>query len=190
VEAMCFTGFPTETAAEALQTIDFLDARRDQVASFIVVEFVLTHGALVAQDPARFGIEQVWQVEGDQLGTGLFYREAVPSKSGDDPARVDQALDQLAAGWLLRRYPWAGSLSTAHTVFYYQRYGKGVLRALARRVRGGGIGARAVTGAARFERAGAARDGEAEGRIWNHLVRERRQVSRDAYQALAAELPA
>jgi hypothetical protein len=189
VEAMCFTGFPTETAAEALQTIDFLDARRDQVAAFIVGEFDLTHGALVAQDPERFGIDQVWQVEGDQLGTGLFYREAVPSKRGDEPARVDQALDQLAAGWLLRRYPWAGSLSTAHTVFYYQRYGKGVLRTLARRVRGGVIGARSVTVAARFDLAAAARAEEAEARIWHHLVRERRQVSREAYQALAAELP-
>ncbi|HET6150137.1 MAG TPA: radical SAM protein [Polyangia bacterium] len=189
VEAMCFTGFPTETAAEALQTIDFLDDRRDRVASFIVGEFDLTHGALVAQDPARFGIDQVWQVEGDQLGTGLFYSEAVPAKRGDEPARVDQALDQLAAGWLLRRYPWAGSLSTAHTVFYYQRYGKGVLRALARRARGGVIGARAVTVAARFDLLAAARAEQAEARIWHQLVRERRQVSRAAYQALAAALP-
>ncbi len=77
VEAMCFTGFPTETADEALQTVSFLDDRRERVAAFIVGEFDLTHGALVAQDPERFGIDQVWQVEGDQLGTGLFYEEAV-----------------------------------------------------------------------------------------------------------------
>jgi hypothetical protein len=190
VEAMCFTGFPTETADEALATLEFLDDRRDQVASFIVGEFDLTHGALVAQDPARFGIEEVWRVEGDQLGTGLFFSEAVPSKTGDEPARVDQALDQLASGWLLRRYPWAGSLSTAHTVFYYERYGKGVLRDLARRVRGGVIGARATTVAARFDLAAAARAEVAESQIWYQLVRERRQVSRAAYQELASELPA
>jgi anaerobic magnesium-protoporphyrin IX monomethyl ester cyclase len=190
VEAMCFTGFPTETADEALATLEFLDDRRDQVASFIVGEFDLTHGALVAQDPARFGIEEVWRVDGDQLGTGLFFSEAVPSKTGDEPARVDQALDQLASGWLLRRYPWAGSLSTAHTVFYYERYGKGVLRDLARRVRGGVIGARATTVASRFDLAAAARAEVAESQIWYQLVRERRQVSRAAYQELASELPA
>jgi radical SAM family protein len=189
VEAMCFTGFPTETADEAMATLEFLDHRRDRVASFIVGEFDLTHGALVAQDPARFGIDQVWQVDGDQLGTGLFFSEATPSKTGDQPERIDQALDQLSSGWLLRRYPWAGSLSTAHTVFYYERFGKGVLRALASRVRGGVIGARAATVAARFDLAAAARAETAEAQIWYQLVRERRQVSRAAYDALAAALP-
>jgi hypothetical protein len=189
VEAMCFTGFPTETADEALQTVGFLDDRRERVAAFIVGDFDLTHGALVAQSPERFGIDQVWQVEGDELGTGLFYEEAVPPQTGDDPERVDEALDQLASGWLLRRYPWAGSLSTAHTVFYYERYGKGVLRSLARQGAGGVIGARAVTVVARFDLA-AARDAEAEeARIWHELVRVRRAVSRAAYQELAAELP-
>ena len=186
---MCFTDFPTETADEALQTLSFLDDRRERVAAFIVGEFDLTHGALVAQSPERFGIDQVWQVEGDELGTGLFYEEAVPSKTGDDPERVDEALDGLASGWLLRRYPWAGSLSTAHTVFYYERYGKGVLRSLARRVAGGVIGARAATVAARFDLA-AARDAEAaEAGIWHELVRVRRAVSRAAYLELAAQLP-
>jgi anaerobic magnesium-protoporphyrin IX monomethyl ester cyclase len=189
VEAMCFTGFPTETADEALQTLDFLDDRREQVAAFIVGEFDLTHGALVAQDPARFGIDQVWQVAGDELGTGLFYSESQPSKPGDGPAIVDRALDELASGWLLRRYPWAGSLSTAHTVFYYERYGKGVMRALAQRVRGGVIGARTVTVAARFDLTAVARAEAAEARIWYQLVRERRQVSRADYQRLAAETP-
>jgi hypothetical protein len=189
VEAMCFTGFPTETAAEALQTLAFLDDRRDQVAAFLVGEFDLTHGALVAQDPARFGIADVWQVEGDQLGTGLFYAETRPSKRGDEPALIDRALDRLASGWLLRRYPWAGSLSTAHTVFYYERYGKGVMRSLARQVRGGVIGARAATVAARFDLAAALAAESAEAGIWHQLVRVRRQVSRAAYQRLAAELP-
>ena len=189
VEAMCFTGFPTETADEALQTVRFLDDRRERVAAFIVGDFDLTHGALVAQGPERFGIDQVWQVEGDQLGTGLFYEEAVPPKTDDDCEVVDDALDELSSGWLLRRYPWAGSLSTAHTVFFYERYGKGVLRSLARQVEGGVIGARAVTVAARFDLAGA-RDAEAaEARIWHELVRVRRAVSRAAYQQLAAEQP-
>src|SRR5678815_6022547 len=67
----------------------------------------------------RFGIREVWQVEGDTLGTGLFFEEETPPMGDDEPAQLDQALDTLSSGWLLRRYPWAGSLSTAHTVLYY-----------------------------------------------------------------------
>jgi hypothetical protein len=190
-EAMCFTGFPTESYAEALETLRFLDDRRDGVAAFIVGEFDLTHGALVAQDPARFGIREIWQVDGDTLGTGLFYEETVPPKRGDEPARLDRALDDLASGWLLRRYPWAGSLSTAHTVYYYDRFGPDVFRRLATE---GPYGARpaatrARTLASRFDlRAAAAALGR-EAEIWAELVRVRRHVSRAAYDALAAALP-
>ena len=51
------------------------------------------------------------------------------------------------------------------------------------------IGARAATVAARFDLVAAADAEQAEARIWHHLVRERRQVSRAAYDALAAQLP-
>jgi hypothetical protein len=190
-EAMCFTGFPTESYAEALETLHFLDDRRDGVAAFIVGEFDLTHGALVAQAPERFGIREIWQVEGDTLGTGLFYEETVPPKRGDEPARLDRALDELARRWLLRRYPWAGSLSTAHTVYYYERFGPGVFRRLAvegePRPRRGRARARALAARFDLDAAAAALDREAE--IWTELVRVRRHVSRAAYDALAAALP-
>jgi anaerobic magnesium-protoporphyrin IX monomethyl ester cyclase len=185
-EAMCFTGFPTETFDEALGALRFLDQRRDHVAAFIVGEFDLTHGALVAQSPERFGIRDIWQVEGDTLGTGLFFEEEVPSKRGDEPARLDRALDDLSRGWLLRRYPWAGSLSTAHTVLYYDRYGRDVFRRLASAVRGGVIGARPMMLAARFDLGAAARALGREAEIWHRLVRVERTVSRHAYDALTA----
>jgi hypothetical protein len=190
VEAMCFTDFPTETAAEAMETLRFLEDLREQVALYIVGEFDLTHGALVAQAPARFGIAETYQLDGDLLGTGLFYEEARPSKSAADQARVDAALDRLSAGWRLRRYPWAGSLSTAHTMLYYERFGPGVFRELARRPRGAGpLGARTGEAAARFDLDEAAASDERELAIWHELVRERRHVSRAAYRALAAAAP-
>jgi anaerobic magnesium-protoporphyrin IX monomethyl ester cyclase len=188
-EAMCFTGFPTESYAEALETLQFLEDRRDQVAAFIVGEFDLTHGALVAQSPERFGIREIWQVEGDVLGTGLFFEEAVPSKRGDEPARLDRALDELSAGWLLRRYPWAGSLSTAHTVLYYDRHGSDVFRRIASTVRGGVIGARPSILEARFDLDAAAGARSREAAIWHELVRVQRKVSRPAHAALTAGAP-
>jgi hypothetical protein len=189
-EAMCFTGFPTETFDEALDTLRFLDERRDHVAAFLVGQFDLTHGALVAQAPERFGIREVWQVQGDTLGTGLFYEEAVPPKRDDEPERLDDALNDLSTGWLLRRYPWAGSLSTAHTVLYYDRFGHDVFRRLADTVKGGVIGARARTAAARFDLDAAARALSREANVWHHLVRVQREVSRQAYETLVSDVPA
>ncbi len=190
VEAMCFTGFPTETAAEAMETLRLLDELRDDLAAFIVGEFHLTHGARVAEDPARFGLAETWQLDGDQLGLGLFFREARPAMHAGDAERIDRALDRLAAGWRLRRYPWAGSLSTAHTVLYYARFGRGVFRELSRvEDPGGVIGARPATAVARFDLAEAEEALEREQAIWQHLVQERRHVSRAAWRALAARQP-
>jgi hypothetical protein len=188
-EAMCFSGFPTESYAEALETLRFLDERREQVAAFLVGEFDLTHGALVAQSPERFGIRDVWQVEGDTLGTGLFFEESVPSKRAKEFALLDRALDDLSEGWLLRHYPWAGSLSTAHTVLYYDRYGRGVFRRLASSVRGGVINAGPVVLEARFDLVAAARALGREADIWHRLVRVERTVSRSAYSALVEGTP-
>jgi anaerobic magnesium-protoporphyrin IX monomethyl ester cyclase len=186
-EAMCFTGFPTETLADALTTLSFLDDRRDQVAAFLVGQFDLTHGALVAQAPERFGIREVWQVEGDTLGTGLFFEEETPPLRDDEPAQLDEALDALSSGWLLRRYPWAGSLSTAHTVLYYDRHGRDVFRRLAAVVTGGVIGASTRSLPARFDLAAAAGALAREAEAWHHLVRVVRKVSREVYGAVTAD---
>jgi anaerobic magnesium-protoporphyrin IX monomethyl ester cyclase len=189
VEAMCFTDFPTETYAEAMDTLRFLEELKSQVALYIVGEFDLTHGALVAQEPARFGIKETWQLDGDLLGTGLFYEEKRASKRGADGGKLDAALDRLSAGWRVRRYPWAGSLSTAHTVLHYAKFGPGVFRDRARLPPVQPFGARAAVAQARFNLADAARSDDDELAIWHQLVRVERHVSRAAYQALAKSLP-
>jgi hypothetical protein len=191
VEAMCFTDFPTETRAEALATLDFLAQNRDQVALFIVGEFDLTEGALVAKDPQRFGLKETYHLDGDLLRTGLFYEER-HGKRADDQEHIDAALDRLSAGWRVRRYPWAGSISTAHTVLHYARLGAGVFRARAR-ARGelgaAPFGARPREAVARFDLATVERSDERELELWRVLVRERRHVSRAAWKALAGALP-
>ena len=110
-------GSPTRWRRCASSTI----LTRDEVAAFLVGQFDLTHGALVARTPERFGIREVWQVEGDRAGARelFFEEETPPMRTTASPRRLDDALDTLSSSWLLRRYPWAGSLSTAHTVLYY-----------------------------------------------------------------------
>ena len=189
VEAMCFTDFPTETYGEAMETLRFLEQLEQHVAIYIVGEFDLTHGAAIALDPQKFGIRETWQLDGDLLGTGLFYEEARASKRGADAGKLDAALDRLSAGWRLRRYPWAGSLSTAHTVLHYERFGPGVFRERARLPAVQPFGARGGEAQARFDLAEVARSDDDEFAIWHQLVRVQRHVSRAAYHALAKALP-
>lgn len=190
-EAMCFTDFPTETHEEALQTFDFLERRKGNVAVYIVGEFGLTHGSLVAQSPERFDIAETWELAGDQLGLGIFFAPNHPWKSDDERAAEAERLDELSSAWALRSYPWAGAVSTAHTVLYYERFGANVFKDLAAREP-----REAPREEARFEAAlrfdpraceGAAqRDAE----VWATLVQDERRVGRAAYEAHARRLPA
>ena len=187
-EAMCFTEFPTETRDEAVATLDFLDAHRDDVAVYIVGEFGLTHGSLVAQDPARFGIEETWGLEGDELGLGVFFGERW--KTDEEKADVDAHLADLSSGWTLRTYPWAGAVSTAHTIQYYERFGPSVFRDLAARgLHERVFGARSFEVEMRFDPSRAARAQERDAAIWATLVHDERRVGRAAYEAHASAMP-
>jgi len=185
-EAMCFTDFPTETRDEALDTLQFLGDRADRVAVFIVGEFGLTHGSLVAQEPKKFGMREVWQLEGDKLGLSLFFEPESEWKDDDDRTAVDRELAALSAGWRLRPYPWAGAVSTAHTLLFYARFGSGAFRDAARlRVHGRVLGAEPFDATAKFDLARAAAAEVRDREIWGELVHEARLVSRTAYAALA-----
>lgn len=195
VEAMCISDFPGETAAESMETIEFLNDLSEDLALFILGEFHLTHGARVAREPARYGIEEVWSLEGDELGTGIFYAERVAPKSGAERAKLERALDRLSRRWRLGHYPWAGSLSTAHTLLYYERFGPSVFRDLARRAGRRGPAPSLTTGDAasparrRLPSAKLARALAREAALWEKLIYDERRVSRARYQQLASELP-
>jgi hypothetical protein len=190
-EAMCFTEFPTETHAEALQTLDFLGRRSDRIAVYIVGEFGLTHGSLVAQSPELFGIRETWELEGDHLGLGIFFAPIAPWKTNEERADVDEQLQDLSSGWALRTYPWAGAVSTAHTILYYDRNGPSVFRDLAERgMREEILGAqKSFTADLRFDPRAAAKAEEREGAIWSALVNDQRRVGRAPYEALAKRAP-
>lgn len=189
-EAMCFTDFPTETAAEAAQTLDFLDAHRDKLAVYIVGEFGLTHGSRVAQEPERFGIRETWELEGDQLGLGIFFAPEQPWKTDEERAEIDARLAELSKGWALRTYPWAGAVSTAHTLLHYERFGPSVFRNLADRgVTDRVFGGRRFEAELRFEPRRTSRAAERDAVIWATLVHDERRIGRGPYEALASRAP-
>lgn len=187
VEAMTFTGFPTETAAEALATIRFLESLRDRIALFICGEFHLTAGSLVARHPKRYGLEAIWTMAGDTFIKTLFYATAGPAPSLRETQAVDRAVERLSRSFWLHRYPWAGSLSTAHTLLWYSRSGPAVFREAGPPRTGFSQSppSREMDGLGRMARQ--ALDDEAA--IWQTLINEKRTVSRRAYNALAAACP-
>ncbi len=183
VEVMCFTDFPTETGREALMTTRFIAELRESIALFICGEFALVAGARVALHPGEYGIGETWHVAGDEFLQTLFYEESAPAKTPADRERIDAAVDQLARSWWLHRYPWAGSLSTAHTLLWYDRYGTDVFRRLAGMKR-----KRRLPPHRDLERVWqCAREREAE--IWRIMVTKERTVTREAYRRLAEALP-
>jgi anaerobic magnesium-protoporphyrin IX monomethyl ester cyclase len=187
VEVMTFTGFPTETAAEARATLRWIAAHREQIAAFIVGQFELTHGSRVAAAPGDFGVAEWWEIAGDLLGTALFFRPQRPRRGGEE--RLEAELARVSAGWRLHRYPWAGALSTAHSLLLYDRHGPGVLRAWAGHDDGQIPGARTLERTARFDLATSADSEARDADLWYTLVVERRRISRAAYDELAAAVP-
>jgi hypothetical protein len=161
----------------------------DELSLFILGRFDLTHGSLVAQKPGDFGIKEVWGVEGDELGTGLFFAEKKRARRAVDQQKLEEAVSALSSRWSLRRYPWAGALSTAHTLLWYARHGKDVFRRMGQVLAGKVPGARARTATARFDVARlAAASAEHEAALWDRMVRAERSVSRAVYEERAAAI--
>jgi anaerobic magnesium-protoporphyrin IX monomethyl ester cyclase len=150
----------------------------------MVSEHGLSAGSRVATDPVRYGLRAVYTVAGDELGTALF---ADPPPPPPDP-RFEADLDRLAARFQLRPYPWAGSLSTAHSLLHYERFGPGVFRAR-RGSRPRPAPSLPPAPALRYDVAAVAEAaGDHEAALWDRLLADR-AVSRAAYSALAAALP-
>jgi hypothetical protein len=190
VEAMCFNAFPTETPGEALETLAFIRDLEARIALFICGRFGLWHGSRVALHPERYGIRRIWQLDGDEMGTGLFHETLAPARSARDQERVDRAIDGLSGRWWLHDYPWAGALSTAHTLLWYARKGPGVFRAKASTPRHEAVPAPPPVFRGRYDMERMAeRAQDHEARIWDTLIRVHGAVGAQRYHALADALP-
>jgi radical SAM family protein len=190
IEAMCFSDFPTETYREAQQTVRLLQRLEPHLSLFILGQFDLTHGSLVAQKPGEFGIKDAWFVEGDELKTGLFFQERQRSKTPLEHEKLEAAVSKLSDGWQLRQYPWAGALSTAHTLMHYLRFGKAAFRDQARVASVPSPASNAYSSKARFDLERVEEQSSAhEAEIWQALVYERRRVTRRDYDELAGQSP-
>ena len=82
---MFFTGFPTETRAEAEQTVGFVSAHSTCIDHIAFTNFILEKHSQVFQDPARYGVRAVkTSLEDDlkiyadyEVESGLTTQEAI-----------------------------------------------------------------------------------------------------------------
>ena len=182
VETMCFMDFPTETFREAQATLNLIRSLRDSIALFICGTFSLSHGSRVARYPAEYGLAETWHAVHDEFKTALFYTEKKQSKSPEQHLKIEQGIEKLSQGWWLHDYPWAGSLSTTHTLLWYDHYGPRIFQQLSKnrsihflRPLPSSISKKAL------------KIREREARIWEILINERRSVSREEYNKLVME---
>ena len=127
VQMMGFTGFPTETLDEAMDSVRFLESNRNCWTFGGLGKFVLTPGAQVALHPERFGIHSLHARAGDDIVTHLEYED--PTGHGHASPELEKRKAQLSACDFDR--PWLGGIDTPHTLFYHDRYDTKILDELA-----------------------------------------------------------
>jgi hypothetical protein len=127
-EWMTFTDHPGESAEEALDTVSWIEEERENVDLFLVGRFGLEAGSHIAQDPARYGVEEVFHAEGDDLRLYALFRQRGGPRSAADEERVDRAVDGAAESYDLHPYPWAGAISTHHTFLHFLELGPRAFR--------------------------------------------------------------
>ncbi len=191
VEAMCFTDFPEEEKDDAIATARFLIENRNKLSLFICGEFHLVSGSAVALAPSKYGIAESWSAKGDIYRTNLFFLPQKECKSEEDRSEINGHLEKASRYWRLSHYPWAGSLSTAHSLLWYYHKGIDVFRLEDQpKMDENDDGLDSLVRVSRYNIPEVAASVlELEGEIWGYLVHEMRNVSRPMYQKLAARMP-
>lgn len=129
VQIMGFTGFPTETFDEAIESIKILNEISDSWVFGTLGQFQLTAGAFVAKNPKKFGIKNLRFRSDDDLLCLVDYDEELPSKIPEENSEVLQLSSRLNKPYQLGR-PFAGGIDAAHTLMYINRYSLSVTKEL------------------------------------------------------------
>jgi anaerobic magnesium-protoporphyrin IX monomethyl ester cyclase len=129
VQLMGFIGFPTETPEEAKATFDFLFMNPELWAIAAIGDFSLTAGSIVAKRPSQFGISSVEVAPGDDITRILLWTDAEGYFHTGDASRSDIVMELSEAILKIRDdRPWVGGVDSAHSIFYFERFGPAFFR--------------------------------------------------------------
>jgi hypothetical protein len=132
VQLMAFSDFPSETPAEKEETRNFVREHEEHWSAGGIGTFLLTGTAMVAKDPARFGVRLIEREDADIL-RALAYEANEDSRDEESKAMLiedrDDSFDSNGSIFpkVLGR-PWAGGTDTLHSMIYYDFHGRSFFR--------------------------------------------------------------
>lgn len=132
VQLMAFSDFPSETPAEKEETQHFVREHQEYWSAGGIGTFLLTGTAIVAKDPARFGVRLIEKEDADVL-RALAYEADQDSRAEESKVMLtedrDASFDSNGSIFpkLLGR-PWAGGTDTLHSMIYYDFHGRRFFR--------------------------------------------------------------
>lgn len=125
---MTFTDHPGESVEQALETVRWLEEERNFISLFVVGEFGLEPGSDIACNPEHYGVTCIYHADGDDFLQHALWSDRDGERVPADRERLDRAVRRAAAPYALRPYPWAGAVSTHHTLLHFVQFGAGVFR--------------------------------------------------------------
>jgi len=127
-QIMTFLNFPTETARDAMETIQFITKNKGNISLFTMGDFVLHEGAKICQSPQKYGIGRIYYLNNDEFKLLAQYDEQMPCKTPHEKMQIESAYHKLADQYLPQDYPFVGGVSNNHTLLYFERFGKDILK--------------------------------------------------------------
>jgi hypothetical protein len=132
VQLMAFSDFPSETPAEKEETRHFVREHQEHWSAGGIGTFLLTGTAIVAKDPARFGVRLIEREDADVL-RALAYEMDQDSRDEESRAMLTEDRDASfdSNGSIFPKVlgrPWAGGTDTLHSMIYYDVHGRRFFR--------------------------------------------------------------
>jgi hypothetical protein len=124
VQLMTFSGFPTETHEDRVETLRFLEKSSEFWSNGGLGSFVLLDGSIIAKEPQRFGL-QLKTVDNCDINAIRAFEVLLPGGEGGLPTDADQSIVEKINSLFPRSHPrpWAGGADTLHSMVYYHCLG-------------------------------------------------------------------
>jgi hypothetical protein len=110
---MFFIGFPTETRAEAEETIRFVEALRGEITHVAFSNFILEQQSPVYRQPARFGITEILPFADEDLKIYSDFRVGEGQSAEEAIAFLEEARERPGIRSLIDLY----LISRTHLIF-------------------------------------------------------------------------
>lgn len=117
-QAMGIFGFPGETEADGLRTVQFIEENMDFISYYVIGLLMIMPGSKLYRNPKAHGVTQL-RFAAPRLMTPEPVWTSPARMPIDSVNRLYERLNRLEAFYALNEYPYAGALSTNHSFLYF-----------------------------------------------------------------------